>query len=333
MSDYFKNKKVLVTGGDGFLGSYLVKRLVKSKAVVTVCGRKAKQNVVNIKTIIKDVDYKSLDCGNFEEALKICHGQEIVFNLASKVAGISFNQTHQADMLHQNLKIASAMTEAAARAGVEKLLIVSSACIYSDTVEIPMEEKNGFKDDPQEANAGYGWAKRIAEIYGRYYHKQYGLKTVIVRPFNAYGPGDHFKNNESHVIPGLISRVFSSENPIRVWGTGQQCRSFIHADDISRGMMLAIQYLEKPDPVNIGSDEEISIKHLIQKIMDMTKIRKKIEFDNTKPDGHLRRIADTNKARKLIHFESRISLNQGLLMTIDWYKKNYVEKYQRKRFG
>lgn len=319
MSNFWKNTTVLVTGGTGFIGSHVVEQLVSLGAKVSVFDRMRNGNIKNIAYLKDKVQFISGNCTSEQDALAACNSQQVIMNLAASVGGIQYNSTHQASMLVDNIKIASVMIEAARLANVERFLVVSSACIYPATVKIPTAETEGFLMEPEPTNGGYGWAKRIAEKLGMYYSQQYGIKVGIVRPYNAYGPRDHFDIEKSHVIPALIKRVMDGENPLRVWGSGKQTRAFLYVEDFAQGLISAIEKYPVPDPVNIGTDEEVSIKTLIEMIVLLSGKSTNIEFDTSKPDGSPRRNSDNTKAIEKIGFHASTPLKAGLKKTIDWY--------------
>ena len=257
-----------------------------------------------------------------ENCVKACNGVDIVMNLAAKVAGVEYNSTHSSDMFHKNARIGMNMLEAARLSDAEEFLCVSSACVYSREATIPTPESEGFLGDPEPSNLGYGWAKRVLEVESRLYAHQYGMKIAIVRPFNTYGPRDHFGTQYGHVIPSLISRVMGEENPLRVWGNGQQTRSFVFVTDVVRGMILAMEKYAKADPVNIGSSEEVSIADLAHLIVTAANSNVGIAFDESRPQGQPRRCPNVGKAKAEMGFESIVSLKEGLRETIGWFRKH-----------
>lgn len=321
MKTFWTGKKVLVTGGTGFIGSHVVEKLVANNAEVTVLDRIRNGAIKNIAHLKDSVRFISGDCADSATAQAACKGQNIVMNLAAKVGGIAYNRTHQATMLSDNLAIASAMLEAARITSVERFLVVSSACIYPSDARIPTPESEGFRSEPEPTNGGYGWAKRMAEKLGMYYAEQYGMKVGIVRPYNAYGPRDHFDPEKSHVIPALIKRVLDGENPLVVWGSGNQTRAFLYVEDFAEGLISAIEKYPVADPVNIGSDEEVSVRKLVEMIVSASGKDTKIVFDTSKPDGSPRRNSDNSKAEKVIGFRAKTSLLEGLNKTIEWYRQ------------
>lgn len=322
--NFWKQKNVLVTGGIGFIGSHLLEKLVSSNANVTVLDHLKEHKLKHIEHIKQEIQLIEGDCDDIDVVTKAAKGQDVVMNLAAHVGGIEYNRTHQGSMLVKNLGIGTTVIEAARRNDVERFLVVSSACVYPREAIIPTPETEGFTAEPEPTNGGYGWSKRVAELIGRYFAEEYGMKIGIVRPYNAYGPRDHFDPQKSHVIPALIRRVFENENPLKVWGSGRQTRAFLYVEDLAEGMMAAIERYPVPDPVNLGTDEEISIHDLIHKIVEYSGKDIVIQFDTSKPDGSPRRNSDNTKSKEKIGFTTKTPFDIGLKKTIDWYKKNYL---------
>lgn len=296
--NFWENKPVLVTGGRGFIGRHLVEALVKLKAKVRVPSAH----------IIDEVS-----------ATKAVKGQSAIFHLAAHVGGIHYNNSHPGTLLYKNILPTLHLIEAARKETVDRMLIVSSACVYPRFCTIPTPESEGFKDDPEPTNFGYGWSKRIAELLARTYHQEFGLKIGIVRPYNVYGPGDNFDPAQSHVIPALIKRIIDGENPLVVWGDGSPTRSFIYVDDVVVGMLKALERYPQPDPINLGTRDEISIKQLAELIIKLSNIKTQLVFNPSRPNGQPRRNCDTATAEKLLKFKAKISLEQGLPETIKYY--------------
>lgn len=305
--NFYKNKRVFVTGGTGFIGSHLVLKLRAAGAKVTAFSR------------------KELDLIDKTAVQRKISGHDFVFHLAASVGGIHYNQVHPASLMYQNLLPTLNVLEAARKAKVSRILIVSSACVYPRFCTIPTPESEGFKDEPEPTNYGYGWAKRTAEILAKTYYQEFGLPIGIVRPYNAYGPGDNFNPETSHVIPSLIKRVLDGERPLTVWGDGSATRSFIYVDDLVAGMMLALEKYPVPDPINLGTTEEVSIKCLSEMIIKFSGVKTKIKFDAGKPNGQPRRNCDVAKAGKILGFMAGTKLAQGLPLAINYYR-DYVQK-------
>ncbi len=319
-SQFWKKKKVLVTGGTGFIGSHLVEKLVARGANVTVLDNLSNGKIKNIEYLNGKVTFIKGDCANQADAYGACKDQEIVMNLAARVGGIEYNRTHQGTMLRDNLEIATTMIEAARIANVERFLVVSSACVYPHDAIVPTPESEGFRGEPEETNGGYGWAKRMAEALGKYYAQEFGMKVAIARPYNAYGPRDHFGASSSHVIPALIKRVMDGEDPVMVWGSGSQTRAFLYVEDFAEGLIATTQRYPVGDPVNIGTDEEVSIADLVKLIIRLSGKKARVKFDRSKPNGSPRRNSDNTKARKMTGFLAQTPLAEGLAKTIAWYK-------------
>lgn len=305
--NFYQNKRVFVTGGYGFIGTYLVAALKAVGAKVTA------------------LSHQDLDLENAQAVAVAMNHHDFVFHLAAHVGGIHYNQAHPARLLHRNLLPILNVLEAARLVKIKRLLLVSSACVYPRHCLVPTPESEGFKAEPEPTNYGYGWAKRIAEVLAKTYAQEYGLRVGIVRPYNAYGPGDNFDPKQSHVIPALVKRVLDGENPLVVWGDGSASRSFIYVDDVVKGMMLALEKYPVPDPVNLGTQEEIKIKDLVTLIIRISGKKLPVKFDLTKPNGQPRRNCDTTKAEQLLGFRAKVKLAQGLESVINYYR-DYVQK-------
>lgn len=318
---YWREKRVLVTGGSGFVGSHLVERLIGGGASVRVCGRSRRRLQESVGTLADDVEFMEGDLADAEFAAKTCSGREVVFHLAAKVAGVGYNTRHPATLIHANTVIGLNVFEAAVRSGVERVLVASSACVYRRFAEVPTPESEGFIGDPEPTNFGYGWAKRFLEVQGRCYAQEHGLKVCLARPYNVYGPRDDFEWETNHVIPALIRRVVEGHDPMVVWGDGSQTRSFIFVEDVVALLMEACEKYAICDPINLGSDDEITIGELVRTIVDIAGFDTRIEFDATKPAGQPRRLGDHSKARTVLQYRPRVTMQEGLARTIEWYRE------------
>lgn len=316
---FWSNKKVLVTGGSGFIGSHVIEKLVEKGAKVSIFDHINAEKLENIRSVKDKIKLIDGDIENIDTAKDACLNQDIVINMAARVGGIEYNRTHQGSILRENLLIACNMLEAARGAGVDRFLQVSSACVYPKDAIIPTPESEGFRGEPEPTNGGYGWGKRMGELLSKYYTEEFGMQIGIVRPYNCYGPRDHFDPKVSHVIPALIKRVFDGEDPLVVWGSGNQTRAFLFVEDLANGILLAAEKYCIPDPINLGTDEEVSIKELIGMILKITNLQRKVVFDTTKPDGSSRRNSDNRKAKEKIGFRAKTKLYKGLEKTIRWY--------------
>lgn len=320
MSDFYAGKKVVVTGGAGFIGSHTVEMLVERGAKVTVPVRNpAKADFLNdVRNRISIVEADLRDRPRVDALMK---GQDIVVNLAAaKGGGIAHSMQHHGSLFRDNMQPFLQVLDSAREAGVERFLVVSSACVYSREASNHALESEGFLGAPESANAGYGWSKRMEEYVGQAYAEEFGMKIAIARAYNAYGPRDDFFAEYSHVIPGLIKRIFEGEDPLVVWGTGTQTRSFVYATDFARGILDVCEKYAVADPLNIASDEEISIGDLARLLIELSGKSVEVRFDTSKPDGPLRRSADTTKAFEKIGFRAEMPLRLGLKNCIEWYQ-------------
>ncbi|HRI56945.1 MAG TPA: SDR family NAD(P)-dependent oxidoreductase [Anaerolineae bacterium] len=320
---FWPGKKVLVTGGTGFIGSHLVEMLVAAGARVRVVGRLRKGSLENLAAVRQEIELLTGDISQLDEARRAAAGQDIVMHLGAKLTGIGYNVAHSGDMFYQNSVVNLQMMEAARLEQVERYLCVSSACVYRRSAPTPTAEDEGFIEDPEPTNFGYGWAKRLAEVQARAYAMEYPMQIAIVRPYNAYGPRDDFDWETSHVIPATIRKVFERDR-IVVWGDGSQLRTFVHARDVARGMMLAMERPPQPDPINLASDELVSIKDLVLTVRRLSGRDVPVEFDTSKPAGQAIRQADLSKAQALLGYRPQVSLEEGLAETIDWYRRHIL---------
>ncbi len=318
---FWTNKEVLVTGGAGFIGSHLVEFLLEEGVKVSIADNLERGKFENLRNVEKDINFINIDLREFDNCKKACKGQEVVFNLAAKVTGIEYNRTHQREMFENNMLLQQYPLKAATEMGVNRFCQVSTACIYPHDAIVPTPESEGTRGEPEPTNGGYGWAKRMGERLAEYYAQETDMEIVIVRPFNAYGSRDYYDEKTSHVIPALIKKVMDGNNPVVVWGSGNQSRVFINAKDIARGMMLVTEKYSKVDPVNLGHNEEIKIKDLLKIIQEMTGIHNEVFYDTSKPEGYPRRAADTSKLKKVTNgFIPSISLEEGIKEMIKWYE-------------
>ncbi len=321
---YWKGKKVLVTGGAGFVGSYVSELLVEAGAKVTIADNLCRGTLSRIQSVLQKVKLQKVDLTRYENCLTVCQGQDIILNLAAKVTGIEYNRFNMADMFETNMKLEMNVLHAACESGVRRVLQVSTACIYPHDAKVPTPESEGSRGFPEPTNEGYGWAKRMGEKLAEYYTREKNMEVVIGRPFNAYGPRDHYDEATSHVIPAIMKRILDGQDPVSVWGTGNQSRVFVHAKDIARAMILVAEKAPPSCPVNIGHDQEITIRELFQIICKVVGKFPKVHFDNSKPDGYPRRAADTTFLKKVTGFVPSIPLEQGIReMYESLYKKEF----------
>ncbi len=322
---YWTGQRVLVTGGTGFVGTHLVERLLDEGAQVRVVGRHPAKLQQAIGKRMADVEFLQGDLCDPAVAAAACHGQEAVFNLVATVTGVGYNTRHPGTMFTHNLIPAVNVVDAAAHASVSRLLCVSSICVYRRHCTVPTPESEGFMDDPEPTNIGYGWAKRALEIQARCYAMEFPIKIAIVRPYNVYGPRDNFDWETSHVIPALIRKAVEGHDPIVVWGDGTYVRSFLYVTDLVEGMLRALEHYAVCDPVNIGTDEVITIGDLAQAIVRLTGSQATLSFDTSRPSGQAARIGDFSKAQQHLGFRAAVPLEEGLRRTIAWYMGHRAE--------
>lgn len=315
-----KGKKVLVTGGTGLIGSHLVELLLERGANV--------RTVVHSRSLpikLENVEIVRGDLTKWNACVKAVKDVEYVFHLAAFVGGVGRNVAHPAGMFTPNMLMNTQMLEAARLENVERYLYTSSACIYPGDLEYFVEDK-GWEGPPAQSNASYGWVKRMGEFQAQAYSEEFDMKIAIVRPTNAYGPRDNFDLETSHVIPALIRKAVERQDPFVIWGTGESTRDLIHAKEISRGMLLALEKYAVADPVNLATGRSIKIKDLARWILKLSGYENaRIIFDKTSPTGQLVRRVSTAKAKEKIGFVAQISLEEGLKETISWYKTQQMK--------
>ena len=323
---FWKSKNVLVTGGAGFIGSYLTEELVKAEANVTVVDNLDNGKLENLSNVLNSIDFINSDISQLDNCISVTTNTDIVMNLAAKAYGLEYNMQHHGEMMYYNSILQMNMLEAARINNVNKFLVVSSSCIYPDNVPTPTLELAVNTGKPEQGNEGYGWAKRIAELQATYYHKEYGMDIAIVRPTNAYGGRSPWDENISHVIPALIKKVLDGNNPVIIWGTGNQKRNFLHGTDVSKLMMLITEHYSCARPVNIGYEDEISIRELTSLICNITNQHPKLIFDTIKPEGKLSKSVDSTLLKKVTNnYQPQITIEQGIEEMIASYKNTFGE--------
>ena len=263
-----------------------------------------------------------------ENAEKITKNVDIVFHIAAKVGGIGLNQAKPGELFYDNLIMGTNLLEEARKNGVEKFVALGTVCSYPKFTPIPFSEESIWDGYPEETNAPYGLAKKMLLVQSQAYRQQYGFQSIMVIPTNLYGPHDNFDENSSHVIPALIKKIFdakkTNKRKISVWGDGSATRDFLYVDDAARGIILAAEKYNKSDPLNLGSGKEISIKELVNKLLQLTKSNFDIVWETDKPNGQPRRCISIEKARKEIGFEPTIDIDEGLRKTIEWYESTLI---------
>ena len=312
---YWKDKRIVVTGGNGFLGKAVVNELLS-------------KGVVRKDIVIPNIE--SDDLTIYENCLRITKGADIVIHLAAKVGGILYNKKYPGSMIRDNLLMGINLFEASRVNGVNKMINVGTTCGYPADAKVPFREEYLWQGYPAEVTAPYGLSKNMLFELGKGYLKEYGFKSVFLLPVNLYGPGDNFIAENAHVIPALIQRFIEAKQEnkpqISVWGTGIATREFLYITDAAKGIVLATEKLENSEILNLGSGIETSIKKLVEIIKELTHYKGEIVWDSSKPDGTLRRLVDTSKAKDLIGFTAKIDLKVGFKKTIDWYLRHKLSK-------
>jgi GDP-L-fucose synthase len=306
MKNYWTNKKVLITGGKGFLGSHLVEKLKSANP-----------------KLIRIADVDKYDLRKYDDCLRATKGIDVVIHLAAKVGGIGYNREFPADLYDDNILMGTFMMKAARVNKVKKYLALGTICAYPKFTPVPFKEEKLWDGYPEETNAPYGLAKKMQLVQAQSYREQYGFNAIYLLPVNLYGPGDNFKPESSHVIPALIKKFeeakTNKQKSVSVWGTGNATREFLYVKDAVVGIMMACEKYNKSEPINLGAGFEISIKDLASLIKELTGFKGKIIWDKTKPDGQPRRKLSTIRAKKEFGFSSKTSFKSGLRETIEWY--------------
>jgi len=307
-ANFWPGRKVLVTGGHGFLGGYLVDGLTKRGATVIAPTH---------------ADYDLVD-GDAVRAMYADHPADMVIHLAAKVGGIGANREHPGSFFYDNLMMGVQLMHEAYQAKIPKFVALGTVCAYPKFTPVPFKEDDLWNGYPEETNAPYGLAKKMMLVQSQGYREEYGYNSIFLLPVNLYGPGDNFDPASSHVIPALIKKcvdaVEAGEDEIVVWGDGSASREFLYVEDAAEGILLAAERYDKSDPVNLGSSFEITIKDLVDIIIKQTGFTGRIKWDTTKPNGQPRRKLDVSRAEQEFGFKSSTTFEEGLKHTIDWYK-------------
>jgi len=306
--NFWRNKSVLVTGGTGFLGSYVVEKLRQREANVFI-------------PVTKKYDLRKYHNVErmFDDFLP-----EMVIHLAAVVGGIGANRKNPGKFFYDNLMMGTQLMEEARIRKIPKVVNIITVCAYPKFTPVPFKEEDLWNGYPEATNAPYGLAKKMLIVQSCAYRAQYGFNSVNLLPVNLYGPRDNFNPESSHVIPALIKKCVdttrNNDDEIIVWGTGKPTREFLYVEDCAEGILLAAEKYDKSEPVNLGTGVEISIKELVELIVKLTDFKGKIVWDTAKPDGQPRRCLDTSKAKREFGFKARMNFEEGLKRTIAWYK-------------
>ena len=306
-----KNKRILVTGGAGFLGRQVVNQLIKAGAEADKI------------TVPRSRDY---DLTVMENCKRAVDQQDVVIHLAAHVGGIGLNREKPAELFYDNLMMGTQLIHAAYEAGVEKFTCVGTICAYPKFTPVPFKEDDIWDGYPEETNAPYGIAKKALLVQLQAYRQQYGFNGIYLLPVNLYGPEDNFDPSSSHVIPALIRKVQEAQErgdkEIPVWGDGSPTREFLYSEDAARGIVMGTQSYNGAEPVNLGTGYEISIRDLISTICEVMEFDGEIVYQTDKPNGQPRRCLDTERAKKEFDFTAQVGFKEGLKNTVEWWRKN-----------
>ncbi|MCC9078784.1 GDP-L-fucose synthase [Litorilinea aerophila] len=317
---FWQDKRVIVTGGAGFLGSYVVKLL--------------RQYPVDEIFVPRKRDY---DLRQREAIQQLLHDTQrpdgrpadLIIHLAAHVGGIGANRSRPAEFFYDNLMMGVQLLHESWRVGVPKFVAIGTVCAYPKFAPIPFREEDLWNGYPEETNAPYGLAKKMLLVQSQAYRQQYGYNSIFLLPVNLYGPGDNFDLETSHVIPALIRKCVEArqrgEETIVAWGDGSPTREFLYVEDAARGILLAAERYDQSEPVNLGSSYEISIRDLLTLIARLTGFQGRIVWDTSKPNGQPRRKLDTSRAERLFGFQAETNFEEGLARTIAWYEQTLAQ--------
>jgi len=305
------NKRIVVTGGAGFLGRQVIDQL---------CAAGAQREKITVPRS------RDQDLRDFQNCQTVAADQDIIIHLAAHVGGIGLNREKPAELFYDNLMMGAQLIHAAYQANVEKFVCVGTICAYPKFTPVPFHEDDLWNGYPEETNAPYGIAKKALLVQLQAYRQQYGWNGIYLLPVNLYGPEDNFNPESSHVIPALIRKVHEAqqkgEKTLPVWGDGSPTREFLYSTDAARGIVMATQHYNDPDPVNLGTNQEVAIKDLVELICELMDFQGEIIWQTDQPNGQPRRCLDTQRAKERFGFTAQTEFKQGLKNTIDWYRKN-----------
>jgi GDP-L-fucose synthase len=303
------NSRILITGGKGFLGTFLFKKL----------REKGYNNIITFTS-------KEYDITKEEEVKKLFENLgpfDIVLHLAARVGGIMFNKKNSGRIFYENIMMNTLVQEYSRRNNVKKFVGIGSVCSYPKFTEVPFLEEELWLGYPEESNASYGLGKKMMLVQSQAYREQYNFNSIHLLMINLYGPGDNFNSESSHVIPALIKKikdaVDNNSDKVEVWGSGNASREFLYVEDAAEGIIKAMENYDGFSPVNLGSGKEITIRDLVEKICLLMRFEGEIIYDKSKPEGQIRRCLNTEKAKKLFNFNAETPIDIGLKRTIDFY--------------
>ena len=310
--NFWENKEILVTGGSGFLGSFVVEKLIQ-KGV-------SKENIRIPRS-------SSCDLRVYENCQRAVKNIDVVIHLAASLGGIEYNRNYPGTLFYDNSIMGIQLMEAARLESVEKFVVIGSVCSYPKNVPIPTKEEHLWMGYPEESNAAYGLSKKMLLVQSQAYRQEFDFNSIFLLLANLYGPRDDFDQKKSHVIPALIRKMLEAgENDEKVvlWGTGKATRDFLYVEDAAEAILLATELYDDSEPLNIASGSEISIRDLASIIQSLTQYTDEIVWDTSKPDGQPRRLFDFTRAKSEIGFTTKMSLEEGLRMTVGWYLESVV---------
>ena len=319
---YWNNKRVIVTGGAGFLGSFVTEKLRLQGAAEIIVPRIEQYNLVDINQIRRMYDDAMPESSRDDL-------ETIVIHLAALAGGIGANRARPADFFYINLMMGVQLMHEAYQRGVDKFVAIGTICAYPKFTPLPFKEENLWDGYPEETNAPYGLAKKMLLVQAQAYREQYGFNAIYLLPVNLYGPGDNFNLETSHVIPALIRKFTEAQargdSQVVLWGDGSPTREFLYVEDAAQGILLAAERYNSSEPVNLGSSMEISIRDLAELIARLTGYEGQFVWDTSKPNGQPRRALDTQRAEQEFGFRARMPFEEGLRRTIEWYRQNQLE--------
>jgi GDP-L-fucose synthase len=332
---FWRSKRVIVTGGAGFLGKFVVKKLKQRGAGDIIIPRIEEYDLTEIESINRLFDHLEIPKTDQKSPeMEQSQSDVIVIHLAALVGGIEANRQRPADYFYTNLMMGTQLMHEAWLRGVDKFVAIGTICAYPKFTPLPFKEQNLWDGYPEETNAPYGLAKKMLLVQAQAYRDQYDFNAIYLLPVNLYGPGDNFDLNSSHVIPALIRKCVEAqengEGQIVVWGDGSPTREFLFVEDAAEGILLATEHYNGSEPVNLGSGQEIAIKDLVETISRLTGFSGELIWDTSKPNGQPRRVLDTTRAEEYFGFRAQTDFENGLSQTIDWYRENRSQIVQGK---
>jgi len=316
---FWRDKRVIVTGGAGFLGSFVVAKLRDRGAGAIMAPRSRDHDLRDLDAVRRLLADAAKPSPADSQPSKV-----VVIHLAARVGGIGANRDHPAEFFYDNLMMGAQLLQESWRAGVAKFVAVGTVCAYPKLTPVPFREEDLWNGYPEETNAPYGLAKKMLLVQSQAYRQQYGFNSIFLLPVNLYGPRDNFDPSSSHVIPALIKKYLDAaearSQEIVVWGDGSPTREFLYVEDCAEGIIRAAERYNKPDPVNLGAGAEISIKELVEMIGRLTGFRGRIVWDVSKPNGQPRRCLDVSRAEREFGWRATTGFEQGLQRTLEWYR-------------